>query len=186
MARKSREAIEYEEGLKRGYPKIIRIAVLSPNPLNSSYLLDLEEVSYITTRNALNDNIAAIAAEHKKNKTIAAKNPVTSKLTAKGTKKKTAGDAKETSGEIVFICRDGSEYSNYSSLKELEEKLEIEEGNVWFMRTSNSHIINIREVQETRVNNARDLFFKNIEDRVINAVTRTYLEKFKACSAVFY
>jgi len=182
MARKSREAIEYEEGLKRGYPKIIRIAVLSPNPLNSSYLLDLEEVSYITTRNALNDNLAAIAAEHKKNKTIAAKKPATNKLTAKGTKKKTAGDnSKETSGEIVFICRDGSEYSNYSSLKELEDKLEKDQGNVWFMRTSNSHIINLREVIETRVNNARDLFFKNIDTRIINAVTRTYLEKFKAC-----
>ena len=180
MARKTKVELEYEASIQRAFPTITRIPVISPNPLNSIYLLDLERVSYITTRNALNDNDDAIAKEHKKNKTIAAKKQATNKLSAKD-KKSAADDAKETSGEIVFICRDGSQYSNYSSLKELEDKLEKDQGNVWFMRTSNSHIVNLREVQEMRVNNARDLFFKNLDVRVINAVTRTYLEKFKAC-----
>lgn len=183
MARKSREDIEHEASIKRAFPKITRIAVISMDPLNSSHLLDLERVSYITTRNAIIDNDAAIAKEQEANKTSAAKKPATNKISApdKSKGKQSAANAKDTSGEIVFVCRDGSEYSNYSSLKELEEKLEINQGNVWFMRTSNSHIINLREVVEIRINNARDLFFKNIEDRVINAVTRTYLEKFKAC-----
>ena len=172
MPRKTKKQIEYEDAIRRAFPKITRIPVISPNPLNSIYLLDLERVSYITTRNAMNDNLAAIEKEHKKNKTIPSKKKKTNKI---------APVNKETSGEIVFVCRDGSEYSNYSSLKELEDKLEKAQGNVWFMRTSNSHIINLREVIETRVNNARDLFFKHIENRVINGVTRTYLEKFKAC-----
>ena len=83
MARKSKAELEYEASIQRAFPKITRIPVISPNPLNNIYLLDLERVSYITTRNAMNDNDAAIAKEHKKNKTIAAKKPATNKLSAK-------------------------------------------------------------------------------------------------------
>ncbi len=152
MAKPTPTEIEILAALDRAAPKITKIAVNSSDPLLNFYMLDLKRVCYITTRNAMDEG-----------------KPEDSKAD------------KETSGEIVFVCEDGEEYSNYSSLKEIETKLEVEKGNVWFMRTSNSHIINLSKVKGTKVNNSRDIFFKGLEKPVINGVTRTYLEKFKEC-----
>jgi hypothetical protein len=170
-----------EEELKRKLdwlaPDVMKIGVLSPDPLINIHYVDLSTVCYITTRNAMEDNTAAQGTGKKKKppkaKTLAAKQPATNKITA--------GDSKETSGEIVFVCADGTEYSNYSSLKDLEIILETERGNPWFMRTSNSHIVNLKMITNEAVNNARDLYFVGNDKPVINAVTRTYFEKYKLC-----
>ena len=70
----------------------------------------------------------------------------------------------------------------YVSFREdLEVILEEERGNPWFMRTSNSHIVNLKMITDEAVNNARNLYFVGSDKPVINAVTRTYFEKYKKC-----
>jgi len=168
MAKMTKAETQAIDVLNRVAPKVTMIAVNSPDPLFNYYMLDLDKVCYITTRNAMPS----------KDETPEKTKPSKKKKNNKDTD---LDSDKETSGEIVFICDDGKEYSNYSSLKDIETELEINKGNVWFMRTSNSHIINIKKLESIKINNARDLTFKGIKEPVINCVTRTYLEKFKQC-----
>ena len=167
MARQTKAQKEEKNRHNRLSPKILKIAVRNSEVLDNIYLLDLDRISYITTRNAMEENQALLDEEKKKGKKTKASKKSTSKA--------------DNPGELVFVCRDGGEYTSSNSLKDLEEKLEIEEGNVWFMRTSHFVIVNLREISEMRIHNARDLYFRDIEGRIINGVTRTYFDKFRSC-----
>ena len=82
-----------------------------------------------------------------------------------------AAETLDTHGGIVFVCNDGSKYTNNSSLAYIVEKLETEAGNPWFMKTAKSYVINLKRIVRTRVNDARDVYFEGIEEPVINAIS---------------
>ena len=151
MAKKSKADQKLITAVRRAAPYYKHLPVLSPDPVMNMYFLELSRVCYITTRNAMDSDNADNATD----------------------------DSNEGLGEIVFVCHDGNEYSSHESLKSIQDKLEVNGGNPWFMRTSNSHIINLARIKGTRINNARDVFFEGIDEPVINAVTRTYFDKFK-------
>jgi DNA-binding LytR/AlgR family response regulator len=85
--------------------------------------------------------------------------------------------AANTRAETMYVTDKSEQYFNNMSLKKLEKLLK---DHPHFMRTSKSTIINLTKLRGFKFSSARDLWFKGVEEPVINAVSATYLDAFEA------
>ena len=79
---------------------------------------------------------------------------------------------------VMFVTVDGERYYSAMPLSRIAAKLE--KGNPRFMQTSQYYVVNVERITALQYSSARDLWFEGHEDPVVNAVTDTYLNAFKA------
>jgi len=78
--------------------------------------------------------------------------------------------------ETMFMTSGGKAYFSNLRLTEIEKRLSE---HPHFMRTSKFYVINLTKVRALEVSSARNLWFDGIKDKVVNAVTSTYLADFE-------
>ena len=78
--------------------------------------------------------------------------------------------------ETLFMTSGGKAYYSNLRLTEIEKRLAE---HPHFMRTSKFYVINLTKIRALLVSSARDLWFDGVEDKVVNAVTSTYLAEFE-------
>ena len=78
--------------------------------------------------------------------------------------------------ETMFMTSGGKAYFSNLRLTEIEKRLAE---HPHFMRTSKFYLINLTKIRGLMVSSARDLWFDGIKDKVVNAVTSTYLADFE-------
>ncbi|MBU1109985.1 MAG: LytTR family transcriptional regulator [Candidatus Riflebacteria bacterium] len=78
--------------------------------------------------------------------------------------------------ETMFMTSGGKAYYSNLRLTEIEKRLSE---HPHFMRTSKFYLINLTKIRALTVSSARDLWFDGIKDKVVNAVTSTYLADFE-------
>jgi len=76
----------------------------------------------------------------------------------------------------MFMTSGGKAYYSNLRLTEIEKRLSE---HPHFMRTSKFYLINLTKIRALTVSSARDLWFDGIKDKVVNAVTSTYLADFE-------
>ena len=78
--------------------------------------------------------------------------------------------------ETMFMTSGGKAYFSNLRLTEIEKRLSE---HPHFMRTSKFYVINLTKVRALEVSSARNLWFDGIKDKVVIAVTSTYLADFE-------
>jgi len=78
--------------------------------------------------------------------------------------------------ETMFMTSGGKAYYSNLRLTEIEKRLSE---HPHFMRTSKFYLMNLKKIRALTVSSARDLWFDGIKDKVVNAVTSTYLADFE-------
>lgn len=156
MGKKEQELLQEILGeLRYLHPPIAKIQVEAPDPSMSYFLLDLDQVCYITSRL-----------------------PEPPKDDRKRRKKERDNPREEG---LMFVTMTGERYFSSMGLGEAEEKLK---GHPDFLRTAKSFIVNLAKIRGFKYSNSRDLLFEGLKKPLVNAVTSTYKEIFDAAIGI--